>query len=244
MQLSLCAKSWRHTGFITISTSLSSHSKINQKCHSDYIWRHDSNLWKTLESFPSTGSISVVKALLGSFYCPDILGVPSTYFISKVWTLSALTCQSVSATGLLYEMKVILPVGELFIFVQLASARWKDLGVFGQLNNVNLKPINILLQFRLRKIFSTLNKRREQRLFSAEETRLAFSSVKITITMWDPTTWFSGRNVGWRNSNQSPVCSPMFKYLQARQAVSGYVLRQYCFLAVLCYYVRGNYFFL
>lgn len=132
------------------------------------MWRHDSSLWKWLRSFPSTGSISVVKALLGSFYCPDILGIPSTYFISKVWTLSALACQSVSATGLLYEMKAILPVGESLIFAQLAEAAWKDLGVFWQLNNVNLKPINILLQFGLRKICSTLNKRREQHLFSIE----------------------------------------------------------------------------
>ena len=141
-------------------------------------WRLDSYLWKRLESFPSTGSISVVEALLGSFYCPDVLGVPSTYFISKVWTLSALACLSVSATGLLYEMKLILPVGKSFIFAQLVGVVWKDLKVFGQLNKVNLKPINILRQFGLRKIFSTLNKRGEQHLFSVEETCLTFSSVK------------------------------------------------------------------
>lgn len=50
--------------------------------------------------------------------------------------------------------------------------------VFGQLNNVNLKPINILHQFGLRKIFSTLNKRREQHLFSVEEACHTFSPVK------------------------------------------------------------------
>lgn len=83
-----------------------------------------------------------------------------------------------SATGLLYEMKLILPVGKSFIFAQLVGVVWKDLKVFGQLNKVNLKPINILLQFGLRKIFSTLNKRREQHLFSVEETCLTFSSVK------------------------------------------------------------------
>lgn len=83
-----------------------------------------------------------------------------------------------SATGLLYEMKLILSVGKSFIFAQLVEAAWKDLEVFGQLNNVNLKPINILLQFRLRKIFSTLNKHVGQHLFSVEETCFTFSSVK------------------------------------------------------------------
>lgn len=165
----------------------------------------------------STGSISVVKALCGSFYCPDILGVPSTYFISTVWTLSALACLSVSATGLLYEMKVILPVGKLFIFAQLARATWNNLEVFGQLNNVNLKPINILLQFRLRKIFSTLNKRRERHLFSVEENCLTFSSVKSQ----SPCRALPRGNVGWKNSDWTSVGSLMFKYLPEYQAASG-----------------------
>lgn len=76
------------------------------------------------------------------------------------------------------KWKFILPVGKLFIFAQLASAAWKGLKVFWQLNNVNLKPINILLQFGLRKIFSTLIKRSEQHLFSVEEACLTFSFVK------------------------------------------------------------------
>lgn len=93
------------------------------------------------------------------------------------------------------KWKFILPEGKSFIFLQLAEAAWKDLEVFGQLNNVNLKPINILLQFGLRKIFSTLNKHREQHLFSVEETPYVFIR-EITITpphgfqeeMWDKKT--------------------------------------------------------
>lgn len=56
------------------------------------------------------------------------------------------------------KWKGILPVGKSLIFVQLALAAWKDLELFWQLNNVNLEAINILLRFRLRKIFSTLIK--------------------------------------------------------------------------------------
>lgn len=66
-----------------------------------------------------------------------------------------------------------------FIFVQLAWALWNMLDVFGQLNNVNLKPINILLWFEWRKTFSTLNKHGERRLFSVEEMSFFnISSVK------------------------------------------------------------------
>lgn len=62
--------------------------------------------------------------------------------------------------------------------MQLVRGTWKDLVVFGQLNNVNLKPINILPQLELRTIFSAFTRRREQHLFSVEETRLTFSCVK------------------------------------------------------------------
>lgn len=86
------------------------------------------------------------------------------------------------------KWKVILPVGKLLIFVQLAMAAWKDLKVFWQLNNVNFRPINILLQFRPRRIFSTVIKRREQHLSSGEEAVLDFHPWKSPTAKRDPTT--------------------------------------------------------
>ena len=122
----------------------------------------------------------MVEAVLDSFFCPDIFGVLTMYF---TWRFELYLLQRV-CHGVLYEMKVIFPVGKSFIFAQLVKAAWKDLEVFGQLNNVNLKPINILLQSRLRKIFSTLNKLREQHLFSVEGSCLTFSSVKSQSPCW------------------------------------------------------------
>lgn len=97
----------------------------------------------------------------------------------------------------------------MFIFVQLARAAWKDIEVFGQLNNFNLKPINILLQFELRKIFSTLNKRREQHLLSVEATCRTFSSVKSQSPRG--TTAALREKSGMKSSAQTLVCSLMFR---------------------------------
>lgn len=144
------------------------------------MWKHDSDLWKGLERFSETGSGCVAEAPHGSRYCPDILGVRATYFLFLKGLNSPpykLVCHC-QPQGPCMRWKLILPVGKSFIFMQLVCAAWRDLAVFGQLNNVNLKPINILLWFGLRKIFSTLNKRREGHLFPVWETGLADPSVK------------------------------------------------------------------
>lgn len=139
------------------------------------MWRQDSYLWKRLESFLLTGSMSVVKALLGSLYCPNILGVPSTYFISKFWTLSALAGLSSLPQGSCMKWNLYSLWVNRSYLCSCPGHAWKDLEAFGQLNNVNLKPINILLWFRLGKTFSTLNKYWRAAFVSC---CLTFSAVK------------------------------------------------------------------
>lgn len=129
--------------------------------------------------------------------------------------LNQLVCPCVPK-GSWMKWKVILPVGNLLIFVQLAMDAWKDLKVFWQLNNVNFQPINILLQFGSRRIFSTLIKRREQHLSSAEEAGFDFHPWKSPTAMQDPTT---GDIWSRKNSDWTLFCSLKYRYLPACHAV-------------------------
>ena len=102
--------------------------------------------------------------------------------------------------------------------MQLARPAWKGLEVFGQLNNVNLKPINILLQFRFRGMCLTLNKRRKQHLFSVEETPHTFSSVKLQT---GPYCMILRGKCETTNRKRTLVCSLVFKNVLVCQAASG-----------------------
>lgn len=111
----------------------------------------------------STSSTSMVATLLGTFYCADLFCITS---------ISLCLPQ-----GSCMKWKHILPVGKCLIFVQLARAAWKDLELFWQLNNVNLKPINILLGSGWGRYFQRL---------SRAESGIRFLLGKLAFTMCDP----------------------------------------------------------
>lgn len=107
-------------------------------------------------SVHSTSSTSMVATLLGTFYCADLFCITSI--------------TPCLPQGSCMKWKRILPVGKCLIFVQLARAAWKDLELFWQLNNVNLKPINILLGSGWGRYFQRLSRGWERCTFSFGET--------------------------------------------------------------------------